>query len=462
MMPNSITPKTDVKSYILLLLGLVFWGMMAYLMGSMAIANGPNITDDFCFAWVGKEYGIFGGAYQYYIGWSGRFFSNVILHLNPLIFSPDFGYFKWGTWIVMALSLANTLYLSKNIFQKPWWNPSVLWSALIFQAIGWYTIPGFYEWYFWFSGLFYPLSFQLVILFFNLYYFEKAKWIRFFILPLVLFLLIGSSEITMIFFSAVFGCLQLYRVIQNRRIEPELWILGIVWVIALALVILAPGNAIRATKHIALLDGLVEAAKNAIHQFYLFLKEPLFWLMNIWILLFGTGKKQGYPVSWPLFLGLFGILVLGYYLSFLPISLALDETGIPNRTLSLLFMYLLMGSSFLSFVLHQKLAWSLPSKAHFPVQLIIMFMILPNMHFSKSAHLMATEISSGTALQFAKEQKARFWALQENKDELVEIPAIKTKSAFLFNEEISTDSSHLWCKCIAKYYDKKHVRLKNN
>ncbi|CAM3856393.1 DUF6056 family protein [Aquirufa aurantiipilula] len=462
MMPNSITPKTDVKSYILLLLGLVFWGMMAYLMGSMAIANGPNITDDFCFAWVGKEYGIFGGAYQYYIGWSGRFFGNVILHLNPLIFSPDFGYFKWGTWIVMALSLANTLYLSKNIFQKPWWNPTVLWSALIFQAIGWYTIPGFYEWYFWFSGLFYPLSFQLVILFFNLYYFEKAKWIRFFILPLVLFLLIGSSEITMIFFSAVFGCLQLYRVIQNRRIEPELWILGIVWVIALALVILAPGNAIRATKHIALLDGLVEAAKNAMHQFYLFLKEPLFWLMNIWILLFGTGKKQEYPVSWPLFLGLFGILVLGYYLSFLPISLALDETGIPNRTLSLLFMYLLMGSSFLSFVLHQKLAWSLPSKAHFPVQLIIMFMILPNMHFSKSAHLMATEISSGTALQFAKEQKARFLALQENKDELVEIPAIQTKSAFLFNEEISTDSSHLWCKCIAKYYDKKHVRLKNN
>ena len=155
-------------------------------------------------------------------------------------------------------------------------------------------------------------------------------------------------------------------------------------------------------------------------------------------------------------------LSLGYYLSFLPISLALDETGIPNRTLSLLFIYLLLGSSYLSFVLHQKLTWSIPEKAQFPVQLLIMLLILPNMHFSKSAHLMATEISSGTAFQFAKEQKARFEALQHNPADQVEIPAIQTKSAFLFNEEISTDSSHLWCKCIAKYYGKKQVRLKNN
>lgn len=462
MTPNSLPSKTDVNSVVLLLLGFVFWAMMAYLMGSMAIVNGPNITDDFCFAWVGKEYGILGGAYQYYLGWSGRYFGNVILHLNPLIFSPDFGYFTWATFMIMGLSLANTLYLAKNIFQKPWWTPTVLWSALVFQAIGWYTLPGLYEWYFWFSGLFYPLSFQLVILFFNLYYFEKARWIRFFVLPLVLFLLIGSSEITMIFFSAVFGCLQLYRVIKNRRIEPELWILGLVWLLGLAMVMLAPGNAIRATKHIALVDGLFDAAKNALHQFYLFLKEPLFWLMNLWILLFGTGRKQDSPISWSLFFGIFGILTLGYYLSFLPISLALDETGIPNRTLSLLFMYLLMGSAFLSFILHQKLHGSIPAKAQFPVQLLIMILILPNMHFSKSAHLMATEISSGTAVQFAKEQKARFTSLQENKLDSVEIPAIQTKSAFLFNEEISTDSSHLWCKCIAKYYGKKQVRLKNN
>lgn len=459
---KTMPPQSNIKPLVLLLLGFFFWGMMAYLMGSMAIANGPNITDDFCFAWVGKEYGVFGGAYQYYIGWSGRYFGNVMLHLNPLIFSPDFGYFKWGTWIVMGLGLANALFLFKNIFQKPWWNATVIWSALVFQAISWYTIPGFYEWYFWFSGLFYALSFQLVILFFNLYYFEKGVWIRYFILPLVLFLLIGSSEITMIFFSAVFGCIQLYRVIKNKRIEAELWVLGIVGVLGLAIVFLAPGNAIRATKHIALVEGLIEAAKSAIHQLFLFLKEPLFWLMNAWILLFGTGKKQAYPLSWPLFFGILGILSLGYYLSFLPISLALDETGIPNRTLSLLFMYLLLGSSFLSFVLHQKLSWSIPEKAKFPVQLLIMLLILPNMHFSKSARQMATEISSGTAFQFAKEQKARFEALQHNPADKVEIPAIQTKSAFLFNEEISTDSSHLWCKCIAKYYGKKQVRLKNN
>lgn len=461
-MSKTMPPQSNIKPLVLLLLGFFFWGMMAYLMGSMAIANGPNITDDFCFAWVGKEYGVFGGAYQYYIGWSGRYFGNVMLHLNPLIFSPDFGYFKWGTWIVMGLGLANALFLFKNIFQKPWWNATVIWSALVFQAIGWYTIPGFYEWYFWFSGLFYALSFQLVILFFNLYYFEKGVWIRYFILPLVLFLLIGSSEITMIFFSAVFGCIQLYRIIKNKRIEAELWVLGIVGVLGLAIVFLAPGNAIRATKHIALVDGLLEAAKSAIHQLYLFLKEPLFWLMNVWILLFGTGKKQAYTLSWPLFFGILGILTLGYYLSFLPISLALDETGIPNRTLSLLFMYLLLGSSYLSFVLHQKLTWSIPEKAQFRVQLLIMLLILPNMHFSKSAHLMATEISSGTAFQFAKEQKARFEALQHNPADQVEMPAIQTKSAFLFNEEISTDSSHLWCKCIAKYYGKKQVRLKNN
>ncbi|MHA8087451.1 DUF6056 family protein [Aquirufa sp. Wall-65K1] len=454
--------KARIKSLTLLSLGFIFWGMMVYLMGTMALANGPNITDDFCFAWVGKEYGVFGGAYQYYIGWSGRYFGNIMLHLNPLIFSPDFGYFKWGTWLLMVLGLANALYLFKNIYQQSWHSSKVLWSALVFQAIGWYTIPGFYEWYFWFSGLFYPLSFQVVILFFNLYYFEKAKVIRFFLLPLVLFFLIGSSEITMIFFSTVFGCLQLYRLIKIKKIEPELWLLGIVWVIGLALVILAPGNAIRATKHIALIDGLVEAAKSAGKQLILFSKEPLFWLMNLWIILFGTGQKKASVISWASFLGLMGIFALGYYLSFLPISLALDESGIPNRTLSLLFMYLLMASGYSSFILHQKIAWTLPEKFKFPVQVLIMLLILPNMHYSKSARLMAAEISSGTAFQFAKEQKARFDAIQQTTEAQVEIPAIQTKSAFLFNEEISSDSSHLWCKCIAKYYGKKQVRLKNN
>ncbi|RXK48246.1 DUF6056 family protein [Aquirufa rosea] len=451
-----------MKQTVLLFLALVFWGMMAYLMGTMALANGPNITDDFCFAWVGKEYGILGGAYQYYIGWSGRYFGNVILHLNPLIFSPDFSYFKWGTWFILILGLANALYLFKNLFQKSIWHPQVIWAALLFQAIGWYTIPGFYEWYFWFSGLFYPLSFQLVILFFNLYYYATSRWVRTIILPLVLFFLIGSSEVTMIFFSAVFGCLQLYQIIKNRKIEPELWLLGTVWVIGIAIVILAPGNTVRATKHVALMVGIWDAALKACQQFYLFLKEPLFWLANGWILLFGTGNKQLKPYSWSIIIGIAGIIVLGYYLSFLPISLALDETGIPKRTLSLLFMYLFMGTGYLSYLIHQQINVSIPIKAQFPVQIAIMLLILPNMHFSKSARLMADEISSGTAFQFAKEQKARFLLLQKPTPEGVELPAILTKSAFLFGEEISTDSSHLWCKCIARYYDKKFIRLKNN
>ncbi len=112
-------------SKIPLFLSLLVWGFMAFLLISLSFYNQPSITDDFCFGWMGKEYGIFLGAYHYYAGWSGRYFADLLLHFNPLVFSASFQHFKWGTMGLIVIGFANGYYFFKNALKIQHNNPNL-------------------------------------------------------------------------------------------------------------------------------------------------------------------------------------------------------------------------------------------------------------------------------------------------------------------------------------------------
>ena len=54
--------------------------------GILAMYNHPSVDDDYCFAYMTRDYGFWEAQKLYYEGWSGRYISNMIFHATPLAF----------------------------------------------------------------------------------------------------------------------------------------------------------------------------------------------------------------------------------------------------------------------------------------------------------------------------------------------------------------------------------------
>ena len=447
-------------SKIPLFLSFLVWGFMAFLLINLSFYNQPSITDDFCFGWMGREFGIFLGAYHYYAGWSGRYFADLVLHFNPLVFSTSFAYFKWGTIVLIIIGFANGYYFLKNVFQLSHKNPNLWILTFISQAVCWYTIPGLFQLFYWFSGHYYYLSFHLVVLFIQVYFYCSRPLLRISLLTSLIFCLIGSSEITMIMFSGIFWPFQLYTAWKQKKIKLETIVFFLVWGISIGLVFLSPGNNIRAAKNIDYVNGLTEAILNFGTMLTLYFKSPLIWVFNF-ILFFTVEKpKEQYLLTWTELIALITFFLISYFLTFVPLALALGEDFIPDRIQSLILMYLIFGFGYLVVSLKYRLGQINTSSLAFPqISLLVLFLTL--LFFNKNSKQFYEEWRFDKAKNYAKENTDRFDQVLKSHEKHLIIPAIKNKNTLFFMEELSTDPSHLWCKCIANYYGKADIHLSN-
>lgn len=447
-------------SKIPLFLSFLVWGFMAFLLINLSFYNQPSITDDFCFGWMGKEFGIFLGAYHYYAGWSGRYFADLVLHFNPLVFSTSFAYFKWGTIVLIIIGFANGYYFLKNVLQLSHKNPNLWILTFISQAVCWYTIPGLFQLFYWFSGHYYYLSFHLVVLFIQVYFYCSRPLLRISLLTCLIFCLIGSSEITMIMFSGIFWPFQLYTAWKQKKIKLETIVFFIVWGISVGLVFLSPGNKIRAPKNIDYVKGLTEAILNFGMMLKIYFKSPLIWVFNLLLMLIIEKPKKQFMLSWKELIALITVFFVSYFLAFVPMALALGEDFIPDRIQSLILMYLIFGFGYLVVSLKYRLGQINTSSLAFPqISLLVLFITL--LFFNKNSKQFYEEWRFDKAKNYAKENTDRFDQVLKSHEKHLIIPAIKNKNTLFFMEELSTDPSHLWCKCIANYYGKADIHLSN-
>jgi hypothetical protein len=434
------------------------WGFMAFLLISLSFYNQPSITDDFCFGWMGREYGIFLGAYHYYAGWSGRYFADLILHFNPLVFSTSFEHFKWGTIALIVIGFANGYYFLKNVFQIPHNNPNLWILSLVSQAVCWYTIPGLFQLFYWFSGHYYYLSFHLVLLFVNVYFYCSKPILRVTLLSCIIFCLIGSSEISMIMFSGIFWPFQLYTAWKQKKIKLETILFFIIWGISIGLVLLSPGNKVRAPKHIDYIKGLTESMLNFGMLIKIYVKSPLIWVFNL-LLFFTIDKpKKQYLLSFKEIIGLLLLFLTSYFLAFVPMALALGEDFIPDRIQSLILMYLIFGFGYLIVWIKYKVGYLNPSNLAIS-QILLLVVFITLLLFNQNSKQFYDEWRFEKAKKYANENARRFDMILKSSNQQVTIPPIENKNTLFFMEELSTDPKHLWCKCIANYYGKADIHL---
>ena len=245
---------------------------------------------------------------------------------------------------------------------------------------------------------------------------------------------------------------------KQKKIKLETILFFIIWGISIGLVLLSPGNKVRAPKHIDYIKGLTESMLNFGMVLKIYVKSPLIWVFNL-LLFFTIDKpKKQYILSYKEILGLLILFLMSYFLAFVPMALALGEDFIPDRIQSLILMYLIFGFGYLIVWIKYKVGHlNSSSLAISQISLLVVFITL--LLFNQNSKQFYDEWRFDKAKKYANENAQRFDLILKSKSQQVAIPPIENKNTMFFMEELSTDPKHLWCKCIANYYGKTEVQL---
>jgi hypothetical protein len=245
---------------------------------------------------------------------------------------------------------------------------------------------------------------------------------------------------------------------KQKKIKLETILFFIIWGISIGLVLLSPGNKIRAPKNIDYLKGFSESIFNFGVLFKIYIKSPLIWIFNLFLFFSIEKPKKYFLLSFKEF-GLFvSVFILSYFIAFIPIAFGLGEKFIPERIQSLILMYLILGIGYA--VVWFKLSIvqiNLQNKIIPQIVLLIVFITL--LFFNQNSKQFYDEWRFDKAKKYANENAQRFDLILKSSNQQVIIPPIENKNTIFFMEELSTDPKHLWCKCIANYYGKADVHL---
>lgn len=431
------------------------WAFIVGLMVLIARYNVPSIVDDFCFAWVSKQYGIFSGAYYYYMGWSGRYFGNLLMHSTPLYFSSNFVFLQLNTYFLLLFGFGTSIYTIKRISQWSFGDYRLWTGVFLFQAAALYSISGLYQWFYWFSGIYYYVSFQFVLLLLVTYFILPVSRKRTILLSFFVFCLMGCSEVSMLMFSGVFWGYQCWIWRFKGPIKKDLYYLFAVWLIGFLIVMLSPGNQVRAVTNVNLAEGIHILLANFKDLLIQFFSAPYLWAFIAWVW-WGFSPESMKPMSL-LNLAIISVLFFGsMVVSFIPLSFALGEVHIPARILSLFLLFLMLYVSFMlihlkHYVSHGQGVWA---------GLLLLIFLGTGVWKSSNARLLREELSTGRASAYFLANKVRFDQIQLSTKDTVAVDPLPIKSKLFFGEELSKDPKHLWCKCVANYYGKKAVHLK--
>lgn len=205
-------------------------------------------ADDFCYATLFRQGGFWQQIRGEYLGWKGRysaiFFTAAYHKLGGMLVTYEFGLFSLLVFFVIALYT-----FVWSLLETAASKPLTLGIALGLAALYLGTMPSVPAGLYWIDGAFqYHLGNAFLMLalaaLFMLY--RRTGVIAMSLACLFIFLAIGTTEIAMIALVAVVGILAFNRMVVHGRDRLSWSLVIAVTVLSSALLVLAPGNAVRA------------------------------------------------------------------------------------------------------------------------------------------------------------------------------------------------------------------------
>ncbi|MEZ0543043.1 DUF6056 family protein [Fibrella arboris] len=458
------------------LLSLSAYGFFAIaFMPILALSwfNHPSAADDYCFADTAIRYGFWQAQQYYYDGWTGRYFSNFLVHGSPLVWGWYGGYkfipalmataWVWAAYLFIvdllrsivppdsirrvSLTIAGTLFGAYILIL-----PSVVEAFVWMASITVYTVPTalmlywgavLIRWYRQSPGTLHRLT---------------GLWAA-----VLIFMIVGCGETHMLLLISILIAIFTYRLLVQRQLDKQLLGLLVVAFVSSWLVFRAPGNAVRMSGGAAggdLAGGLWLSvkwlARNIPGQF---LKTPILLLSPIWMMvgshyLHQTGRLASFlriPLwySVPVVAGLLLATVLPSFYATQTLTL---------RAINVTYAVFLFGWFF---VITSQLPHSrFNARAIPPFWLLGLagLWVVISLVLSQPLKQLYSDLLRGKAATYDREMAARHQYLVRAKPaDTLRLAPLTVYPPSLFLEDIRTDPTHWWNRCQSGYYHHKTI-----
>ena len=424
--------KISFSYFLLILLGFlpfVVIGFFSFPMG-----------DDFNYAVKGNELDMIEISINEYMTWNGRYFSNLLVVLNPIRFHSFLAYRLMPIFWVFSLSVC-LVYFLKSLFNEL--SIGKLW-LLSFMIILFYTnkLPIISEGLFWFTG---AVTYWLGLIFFIIYttvairYYRKMyknEIFQRFVLGILLILAMGFNEVASLWLLSAHLFSLFYSNLRSR-----FWPYIVLCVILFCIVYFAPGNLVRA-EYFPIRNEIFNSLKMTFLQMARFTVIWLFSYSSLSIVILLVAFKTELLIYFGGFLEKIRFrYLLFWYLMFLFLSIfpAYWATGIlgQHRTLNMsCFVFVISFIiGFLKIIQSQKLKW-FNHDYRKEVLILVAFLLI----FASGNHFAAMmDILTGEANKFYKEMTYRCEIIKNDKGEKIILDPIVAKPRCLLNYEITSN-----------------------
>jgi hypothetical protein len=472
-MNQLITPNKFVSFLILGCLLVTVFPLVA-----LAFYNQPSPVDDYCFADTARTYGVWQAQQFYYDGWTGRYFHNLMVHTGPLVWEWYNAYTVFpillliSLWLGFYYLLRQTTRLILTLTEQ-----AIAASAASFLFISQLiSIPEFFYWY---PGLAcYSVSCVCFLFLIGALVAHdriqfRLKWTFLLAEALLVAVIIGSSETSLIMAMALLGTVLLGLLIYRKKLPVSLLLLFLIACICCFYLIQAPGNAVRMggnSRSQNILFSITEAFKYSWLYFpKQFTKTPLLPISLLFLpFAYRLTDKRNPTLRYfdvhPLlallpYAGLLFILTLLHYwaVGVQPVPRLLNAV---NLILTLGWFYnltvwvrvLRQNVGVLSFLTSYQ--WAVVG-----VVAVALFFVT---YRNSNLRLTYNDLRSGRAKEFHDAVEQRYELMAHSPGDTVLLQPLPVSPTSLVLGDINIDSHSLWNKCWASYYHRKGVKLSAN
>lgn len=443
----------------------------------LSLHNHPSAADDYCFADTARRYGFWQAQVYYYNGWTGRYFSNMLVHGTPLVWGWYDGFRLIPALAVTGLVGALYALVGELLRSEPLRTRLSATGLLFFLFV--LALPSPVEAFFWTAAVAsytVPTALTLYLLAVILRWYDLRpgvlKSLTSVWAAVLVFAIVGSGETNLIVLVALLGSGAAYRLLFERRFDTFLAFLVLVALVCSWLVFRAPGNAIRlgsnqqAGSIVASLLVTLRTVGGAVLRWLW--QTPLLPLSLLYVPVAVRLNRRAAGGRWlrvP-------VWVLTGWLAGLLIVLAFPSAyglGVPPpRVMNVAYGVFVLGWFYVltGFVgaYRQRtgpVARWLANGARVPGVAVVVagVWIVAGTVISPTLRQLYNDLWSGHAATYDREMTARHRQLISPADTLRLVP-ISVYPPSLFVEDIQHDRNHWWNRCQAGYYNHKALILK--
>lgn len=416
-------------------------------------------ADDFSYFVRQNTHGFWAFQKWHYYNWGGRYLPNMIL--------GSFGYEGWGLLVYRAVGLLMILglYFSIVLFvkkllarQAPFFLTNLLFLTYCFSLFSlsqaFYWLPG---------SITYTLSLILSLLSWSTL--DQIRKLPYFFFNVVIVILLnGTNEISMLFYNISLFLFLLFSMIKNKKVNFPVSILFCLSVGCMLFSILAPGNTVRTlAENKPHNHDFIYSISRALYRMGTFTAEKLFIFLLLGPILLKELKLDllkiniGSVPSWiPTVACIFfpfAILCIGIFPSYY-------ATGRipPERTVNTISFYSLIAVIFSVGFYKANVVIEQPKKSPLINLLSIAILLFIGL-YPNDLRSNVFDLFSGRSNQFNKEMKQRIAYLENTPARDVAIKKISVLPNTLLFKDISSDPKSFFNIYYAKYFNKNTIYI---